>query len=217
MTCTATGSSVEGQYENVGSVTGTDTSGTELSADDPSHYFGAVSELTLVKLANGEDANEPPGVEVAEGADVTMTFLVTNSGNIPVKDVVVTDDKGLTPTFRGGDTNGNDELDPEEVWTYDAVAGPAEGSNLSNVGTVTGTDILERPLTASDPANVITAPVVPPPPPPAPPPDVVVTGTGVGSLPRTGTPLALSIFVALVALATGALLLRRRNRRGELG
>jgi LPXTG-motif cell wall-anchored protein len=46
---------------------------------------------------------------------------------------------------------------------------------------------------------------------------VVVTGTGVGSLPRTGTPLALSIFVALVALATGALLLRRRNRRGELG
>jgi LPXTG-motif cell wall-anchored protein len=193
ITCTATGTSAIGQYANVGSVTATDTTGAEVADDDPSHYFGTVSAIGLTKLANGDDANVPPGITVPEGSNVTMTFVVTNPGNVPIKNVVVTDDRGLTATFIGGDANTNVELDPGEVWTYQATAGPASGSNLNNVGTVTGVDLLERPLTASDPANVIT--------PGAPRP-----------IPRTGAEAMPLVFLGMALLVTGGgLLLGRRQ------
>jgi LPXTG-motif cell wall-anchored protein/uncharacterized repeat protein (TIGR01451 family) len=195
MTCTATGTSVIGQYANIGSVTATDTTGAEVSDDDPSHYFGTVSAIGLTKFANGDDANTPPGITVPAGSNVTMTFVVTNPGNIPVTNVVVTDDRGLTASFVGGDANNNVELDPGEVWTYQAVAGPAQGSNLNNIGTVTGFDLLENPLTASDPANVTTP--------------------GTPSMPRTGTEAItlLLLGLALTVSGTGLLLARRRLLR----
>jgi LPXTG-motif cell wall-anchored protein len=195
MTCTATGTSVIDQYANVGTVTGTDVEGIELTDDDPSHYFGTVSAIGLQKLANGDDANQPPGITVPAGSNVTMTFIVTNPGNVPIKNVVVTDDRGLTTAFIGGDANANVELDPGEVWTYQATAGPAEGANLNNIGTVTGVDLLENPLTASDPANVIT------PGDPAPRP-----------IPRTGAEAMPLIFIGLALLVSGGGLLLGRRR-----
>ena len=77
------------------------------------------------------------------GALVVMTFDVTNPANIPIRDVGVTDDGGLVITFTGGDTDGDDELDPSETWTYRADVGPAIPVR-STVGTVTGLDIPEN-------------------------------------------------------------------------
>ncbi|MGH9118661.1 MAG: DUF7507 domain-containing protein [Acidimicrobiales bacterium] len=193
MDCTATGTSVEGQYANVGTVTGTAIDGEEVTDDDPSHYFGVVSAIDIVKLANGQDANVPPGVTVPAGSNVTMTFIVTNPGNIPIKSVMVTDDQGLAVTFLGGDTNGDNDLDPDETWTFEAIAGPAAGTNLNNIGTVSGLDILENPLTASDPANVNTA-----------------------AIPKTGTEAVPLTVLALALIVSGSGLLRgRRLERGK--
>jgi uncharacterized repeat protein (TIGR01451 family) len=52
------------------------------------------------------------------GDSVTYNYVVTNPGDVPLANVSVTDDKcsPLVPT--GGDTNGNNRLDPGEVWTY---------------------------------------------------------------------------------------------------
>ena len=92
------------------------------------------------------------------GTPVVMTFEVTNPGNIPVLDVEVTDDRGLAVTFTGGDANGDNELDPDETWTYEADVGPAIPGRFDNIGTVTGLDVLENPLTDDDPAFIFAQP-----------------------------------------------------------
>ena len=82
--------------------------------------------------------------------------MVTNPGNLPAADVVVTDDQGVTPVFQSGDTNGDDLLDPSETWLYEAT-GTAELGQYANVGAVTATDPVEgeTELTDSDPSHYI--------------------------------------------------------------
>jgi uncharacterized repeat protein (TIGR01451 family) len=161
MNCTATGTAEEGQYENVGTVTA-DTVAPEpvtLTASDPSHYFGTISAIDITKYANGEDANTEPGVIVETGDPVLMEFVVTNEGNIPIGNVVVTDDRGLIPVFVSGDDDGDEDLDPGEIWFYEAEIASAPEGSLDNTGTVTGMDMLENSLTDDDPA-IISAAVV---------------------------------------------------------
>lgn len=43
MTCTGTGSALEGQYANLGTVRAADADGTPVRDEDPSHYFGEAS------------------------------------------------------------------------------------------------------------------------------------------------------------------------------
>jgi uncharacterized repeat protein (TIGR01451 family) len=156
MTCTARGTSVIGQYANTGTATGTSPTG-EVTDSDPSHYFGSVSDIDIEKFVNGQDADEAPGVEIPVGDPVVMTFEVTNPGNIPILGVDVIDDQGLDLTFLGGDTNGNDELDPGELWRYEANLGRATPGRFDNLGTVNGLDLLENPLTDDDPVFAFAA------------------------------------------------------------
>ena len=153
MRCIATGDSTIGQYENGSTATGTDPGGTEVSDDDPSHYFGSVSEIRIKKFTNGRDADDPRGPRIPVGDRVTWTYEVTNPGNVMVRHVEVEDDHGgVRPRFVEGDENDNDELEPSETWIYEA-SGRAKGGQYKNRGTVTGIDILENELTDSDPSH----------------------------------------------------------------
>jgi hypothetical protein len=93
------------------------------------------------------DADTGAGPYIAVGGTVTWSYTVTNLGDTPISNVVVTDDNGtpsdptddVHPVFIGGDTNpANGSLDPAEIWTYQAT-GIATAGQYENIATVTGT------------------------------------------------------------------------------
>ncbi len=95
-TCTASGTAELGQYANLGSVVGHYGYEGETATDtDPSHYIGiapATPGIDIEKATNGEDADDPTGPEITVGDTVTWTYVITNTGNVDLTNVVVTDD-----------------------------------------------------------------------------------------------------------------------------
>jgi uncharacterized repeat protein (TIGR01451 family) len=168
MTCTATGTAAIGPYENTGIATGVDEVGGQVDDEDPSHYFGSVSEIRVEKATNGVDADQPTGPQIPAGGAVTWTYDVTNPGNVPIRNVSLTDDKGVSPQFTGGDTDEDSELDPGEAWTYRA-SGTAVSGQYVNTATATGLDVLENEVRDTDPSHYFTPPPPQPPQPPQPP------------------------------------------------
>ena len=147
----ASGQAALGQYVNLGTVIGY-YNNTPVSDDDPSHYFGGQAGIQIKKYVNGQDANEPPGPNVTPGNPVNWLYLVTNTGNVAVSQVLVTDSEaGITPVYSDGD-NGNNTLDPAETWRYAASSVARTGQYL-NIGTVNAIDIFMQPLSDSDPAH----------------------------------------------------------------
>jgi len=99
--------------------------------------------IGIDKTTNGAD-----GQEIVFGTPITWTYTVTNLGDVKLKDVTVTDDKGLVPVYQSGDTNGNGRLDIDETWIFTA-SGSAELGSYSNIGTATGSYGCET-VTAED-------------------------------------------------------------------
>ncbi len=96
MTCTATGVAEEGQYRNVAIATGTTSQGQEATDEDPSHYFGIVPgqpQVEIEKATNGEDADEATGPEIVVDGPVEWTYVITNTGDVPLQDVSVSDNR----------------------------------------------------------------------------------------------------------------------------
>jgi hypothetical protein len=75
------------------------------------------------------------------GDNVTYTYRLSNTGEVPLSDVSVTDDKIGEATFIGGDTNSNAVLDLGEIWTIEAVyiVQEADIGQLTNIATASGT------------------------------------------------------------------------------
>ena len=148
MTCTGNGTAQEGQYSNVGTVTGQPPCGNPVSDDDPSHYYGKHDDpgLKIVKLTNGQDANTAPGPEIAVGSTVTWAYQVTNTGNVTLSNLKVTDDKGVTVSCP------KTTLAVGESMTCTG-SGKAQACQYTNLGTVTGKTPGGQTVTDSDPSN----------------------------------------------------------------
>jgi len=91
MTCRADGTVGEGQYANVGTVTGTAPGGMTVGDTDPSHYFGASPTIDIEKATNGYDADTAPGPYVPVGDPVEWTYVVTNTGVFSLRSITVYD------------------------------------------------------------------------------------------------------------------------------
>ena len=80
--------------------------GTEVESGRPSkvrarEHRGNHPAINIVTMTNGQDADTPPGPSVPVGSTVTWTYVVTNTGNVALTNVQITDDRGgtiATPT-----------------------------------------------------------------------------------------------------------------------
>ncbi len=131
-TCTANGTAAEGQYANLGTATGTPQVGPDVTDIDASHYFGASPGIHLEKYTNGQDADVPPGPYILVGDPVTWEYMVSNTGNVPLTDITVTDDQGVLISCP------QSTLGPGEQMTCDAGEEAVPGQ-YANLGMVEGT------------------------------------------------------------------------------
>ena len=75
---------------------------------DWSHYFGVgtADRLDIEKLVNGQDADAAPGPNLMVGSAVTWTYVVTNTGDVALANIAVTDDRlatiGTIPSLTAG-------------------------------------------------------------------------------------------------------------------
>ncbi len=144
ITCTATGTATEGQYTNTGTATGVGPEtvgpdgepvpGTEVDDEDDANYFGSGPSIDIEKsVQTNFDADEPVGPAVAPGGDVKFTYVVTNTGNVDLVDVAVSDD------IEGDITCPATELAVDESMTCEIVVSAIDGGEYSNTGSATGT------------------------------------------------------------------------------
>ncbi|NOR49079.1 MAG: DUF11 domain-containing protein, partial [Methanosarcinaceae archaeon] len=62
---------------------------------------------------------QPDSLQVVSGGSASFDLLVTNTGDVPLSDVVVADTEcDAAPAYQSGDTNADGNLDLTETWTY---------------------------------------------------------------------------------------------------
>jgi hypothetical protein len=118
--------------------------------------FTAAPGIDVVKSIEGDDANDAPGVLVEPGEPMTVTFEVTNTGNMTLDPVVVADDTIPSEAISCPETI----LGPGATMTCTAAfPGPDAGTQHTNVATASGVPVplpdgtQREPVTADDAAN----------------------------------------------------------------
>jgi hypothetical protein len=103
--------------------------------------------IDIEKSTNGQDADQAPGPSISAGDPVTWEYVVTNTGNVPLTNVVVEDDKLGVITCPA-------EIDPldvgEEVTC--TATGTAMSGQYANEGTVIG-EYKGTPVSDQDPSH----------------------------------------------------------------
>ncbi len=125
--------------------------------------------IDIEKSTNGQDADTAPGPYITVGGTVTWTYVVTNTGDVTLYDIEVTDDVlGSIGTI--------DSLAPGALETF-TVNGTAVAGQYENIGTVTAVTnqyngivaaVYEEEIPYSDSDYSHYFGSVPPPPPPPP-------------------------------------------------
>jgi Domain of unknown function DUF11 len=150
----------------------------QVTADDPDPLVNVVTVSGTDPLGGTASDTDAalvdvlhPAINVAKQADVASasagntvhyTFTVTNPGDTPLVNVVVSDPKCDSGTLSGptGDTNSNSLLDPNETWTYTCTHKvlSTDGPVLTNTVTVTGTDPIGKQVSDNDSKSVTVLP-----------------------------------------------------------
>lgn len=103
--------------------------------------------IDIEKATNGSDADTPTGPAIVIGDPVNWTYAVTNTGDVALSNVSVTDDQGVTVTCP------QDTLAVGESMNCTA-SGVASAGQYANVGTATGSPG-EGTVTDTDPSHYI--------------------------------------------------------------
>jgi plastocyanin len=152
MTCTEQGTAQPGQYRNVATASGHSPCRREVKATDPSHYHTDNEcdeerpRIDIEKSTNGEDADNPTGPRIKVNDTVTWKYVVTNTGNVTLSDVKVSDDQ-LGPV-----SCPKTELGPRESMTC-TERGTAKVGQYKNVATASGRSPCDRKVKDTDPSH----------------------------------------------------------------
>jgi hypothetical protein len=106
--------------------------------------------IDIEKATNGHDADNAPGVELDRDSAVTWTYQVTNTGDVDLSNVTVTDDDSSLTVSCPKNT-----LAVGATMTCTA-SGTAYAKNYRNLGTVVGTSPKGSQVTDEDPSNYHT-------------------------------------------------------------
>lgn len=128
-------------------VTGTNSLGGTVNASDQASVAVIAPAIAIAKTPKLQIVNS--------GNNVNFTLTVTNTGDVELSDVTVTDDQCDALTGPGGD-DGDGVLQTTEVWTYSCAVNHVTDGFI-NSATVTGEAPAGGVVTASDAAKVILA------------------------------------------------------------
>jgi len=160
-TFSATRTAAAGQVTRTGKVTATGNA-QSVTSSDPANYFGSAPGIAIQTFINGNDDDAPPGANLVVGSTAPFAYVVTNSGNVPLANIVVNDDNGtpgvpaddFAPAYVSGDTNGNSQLDQGETWVFTASRTITAGQR-THIGSVIGADSIAQIAIASDPTSYV--------------------------------------------------------------
>ncbi len=105
-------------------------------------------KLDVEKSTNGADADTGTGPWVKVGDEVKWRYEVTNTGDLALADVSLTDNAGTSTDtsddwtmtkdadYVSGDVNNNGRLDPQEKWIFERTGTAAEGQYGNTVAAV---------------------------------------------------------------------------------
>jgi uncharacterized repeat protein (TIGR01451 family) len=149
----ASGTASAGSYSNTGTASGkfTDSAGHSRTdtATDISSYFGANPQIDIVKKTVGSDGTEGDNVFILINGAVTWKYYVTNTGNIALTNVTVTDNQpGVTVTC----PQTTLAIGASMTCTANGTNTTPIGTWYNNVGTATSnyTDTAGHSRTATD-------------------------------------------------------------------
>lgn len=108
------------------------TSGEYNNTLDAGLIFEPSPEIDIEKYTNGHDADNPSGPTIQIGTQVTWTYNVTNTGNVNLTNVNVTDSKGLVVDCPKTTLNVSESI----TCTATGTAKPGQYSNYGNVTAV---------------------------------------------------------------------------------
>ncbi|MBM3696119.1 MAG: hypothetical protein FJW79_09340, partial [Actinobacteria bacterium] len=146
VTCVVTHTAMAGRFTSSAEARAWDAVGGSVSDSDAHHYVGATGNpaIEIKALVEGYDGDRPPGPRVGRpGETILFTYVVANTGGLPLSEVRVTDDR-LGPVNCPGDT-----LAVGETMICNATT-VARLGEFASAGRVTAESAL-GPVAASDP------------------------------------------------------------------
>ena len=102
--------------------------------------------IQIEKATNGSDADVPPGPSIPIGDPIAWTYRVTNTGNVTLSSLVVTDDRGVAVICPQASLGPGAEM----VCT---ASGVAVAGAYVNIGSVAGVDPFGTPVSDTDPSH----------------------------------------------------------------
>ncbi len=116
---------------------------------------------TTTVVTDWFDADTPTGPYIPVGGEAQFKYEITNTGDVALSNIVVTDDRIASLTFVGGDTDNDGMLDVGEIWIYTASETVTTPGLHTNIGTATGVNaVTGTRVTDTDAANYTTSELI---------------------------------------------------------
>lgn len=154
--CTATGTAhAEGTFASIATVVASSFDGITSYQDSDSSYYTTPPAIVITPgvaietMINGIDADVAPGPHIQEGETVTWSYVVSNTGNVALSDIQVTNTAGIDVDCGSGSSIIVGPLDPGASQTCTSVGpAPAAGSGVQQ-GTGLASAVAIHPQTGA--------------------------------------------------------------------